>query len=166
MESRLERKSLLPLLYSNSLSFDSPTVGTLPTLCSGVHKFGEKTAYYYHRLGCVLYQQFLLLLLTLSRNRIHCLEPYRLPDLGRFERFSKELLMWSLLRNVLFVHKLLTNSLKRVILLAETRLSYLFITLETAIFVALPFRSLICPSIFAATSSGSSVTRLFGTRVK
>ena len=45
MESRLERKSLLPLLCPNSSSFDSHIVGTMSTLCPGVHMLSEKTAY-------------------------------------------------------------------------------------------------------------------------
>ena len=51
IESRLERKSLLTLLQSNSSSIDSHTVDTLSTLCPGVHELGEKTAYYYYLLG-------------------------------------------------------------------------------------------------------------------
>ena len=49
----------------------------------------------------------------------------------KLERLSNDLSMWSLSKNVVlcFMHKFLTKLLKRVILLAGTRLSYLLITL-------------------------------------
>ena len=82
MELRLVKKSLLTLLHSTSL-FDSHAVNTFSILCPDVHGLGEKTDYYfYFLLGVVNFQRFLLLLMTLDKNRKHYLELYHLLGLS------------------------------------------------------------------------------------